>query len=123
MDGFEVMPALAAAERGDVFVTVTGSRSVLRREHFERMKDGTVLANAGHFDVEIDLDELGALADGPPREVLPLPFSALKAGFPVLGNPANRNRAVALTYEQFRFAFVNAVDENEARALDEVSPP
>jgi adenosylhomocysteinase len=72
MDGFEVMPALAAAERGDVFVTVTGSRSVLRREHFERMKDGAVLANAGHFDVEIDLDELGALADGPPREVLPL---------------------------------------------------
>ena len=72
MDGFEVMPALAAAERGDVFVTVTGSRSVLRREHFERMKDGAVLANAGHFDVEIDLDELGTLADGPPREVLPL---------------------------------------------------
>jgi adenosylhomocysteinase len=72
MDGFEVMPALAAAERGDVFVTVTGSRSVLRREHFERMKDGAVLANAGHFDVEIDLDDLRAFADGPPREVLPL---------------------------------------------------
>src|SRR3954468_20341668 len=45
MDGYEVMPALEAAERGDVFVTVTGSRSVLRREHFERMKDGAVLAN------------------------------------------------------------------------------
>ncbi len=58
MDGFEVMPALEAAQRGDVFVTVTGSRSVLRREHFERMKDGAVLANAGHFDVEIDLDAL-----------------------------------------------------------------
>lgn len=72
MDGFEVMPALAAAERGDVFVTVTGSRSVLRRQHFERMKDGAVLANAGHFDVEIDLDDLRALADGPPREALPL---------------------------------------------------
>ena len=56
MDGFEVMPALEAAERGDLFVTVTGSRAVLRREHFERMKDGAVLANAGHFDVEIDLD-------------------------------------------------------------------
>ena len=62
MDGYEVMPALAAAERGDVFITVTGSRSVLRREHFERMKDGAVLANAGHFDVEIDLDDLRALA-------------------------------------------------------------
>src|SRR6185503_1206917 len=57
MDAFEVMPALDAAERGDLFVTVTGSRAVLRREHFERMRDGAVLANAGHFDVEIDLDE------------------------------------------------------------------
>jgi adenosylhomocysteinase len=67
MEGYEVMPALDAAERGDVFVTVTGVRGVLRREHFERMKDGTILANAGHFDVEIDLDALG-----PPREVRPL---------------------------------------------------
>src|SRR5918995_901323 len=63
MEGFEVMPALEAAERGDVFVTVTGGRDVLRREHFERMKDGAVLANAGHFDVEIDLEGLRALAD------------------------------------------------------------
>jgi adenosylhomocysteinase len=62
MEGYEVMPALAAAERGDLFVTVTGSRSVLRREHFERMKDNAVLANAGHFDVEIDLADLRALA-------------------------------------------------------------
>jgi adenosylhomocysteinase len=72
MDGFEVMTALEAAERGDLFVTVTGSRSVLRREHFERMKDGAVLANAGHFDVEIDLPALAALADGRVRRVLPL---------------------------------------------------
>src|SRR3712207_4241564 len=72
MEGFDVMPALAAAERGDVFVTVTGSRSVLRREHFERMKDGSVLANAGHFDVEIDLEDLRAVATGGVREVLPL---------------------------------------------------
>jgi adenosylhomocysteinase len=71
MDGYEVMPATAAAERGDLFVTVTGSRSVLRREHFERMKDGAVLANAGHFDVEIDLDDLRALASSV-REVRPL---------------------------------------------------
>ena len=55
MEGFEVLPALEAAERGDVFVTVTGGRDVLRAEHFARMKDGAVLANAGHFDVEIDL--------------------------------------------------------------------
>ena len=72
MDGFEVMTALAAAERGDLFVTVTGSRSVLRREHFERMKDGAVLANAGHFDVEIDLGALAEVAEGHVRRVLPL---------------------------------------------------
>jgi adenosylhomocysteinase len=62
MAGYEVMPALEAAARGDVFVTVTGSRRVLRGEHFERMKDGALLANAGHFDVELDLEELRALA-------------------------------------------------------------
>ena len=72
MEGFEVMPAVVAAERGDVFVTVTGSRGVLGARHFERMKDGAVLANAGHFDIEIDLDALLAAADGPPREVLPM---------------------------------------------------
>jgi adenosylhomocysteinase len=72
MDGFEVMTALEAAERGDLFVTVTGTRSVLRREHFERMKDGAVLANAGHFDVEIDLADLNELAGGRVRRVLPL---------------------------------------------------
>jgi adenosylhomocysteinase len=68
MAGYQVMPSLEAAARGDVFVTVTGSRRVLRREHFERMKDGAVLANAGHFDVEIDLEELQALAQSS-REV------------------------------------------------------
>jgi len=63
MSGYDVMPALEAAAQGDVFVAVTGSRRVLRREHFERMKDGALLANAGHFDVEIDLRELGELAE------------------------------------------------------------
>jgi adenosylhomocysteinase len=72
MQGFEVMPSLAAAERGDVFVTVTGSRAVLGRAHFERMKDGAILANAGHFDVEIDLAALRELAGGSGREVRPL---------------------------------------------------
>jgi adenosylhomocysteinase len=71
MDGFEVLPALAAAERGDVFVTVTGGRDVLRAEHFTRMKDGAVLANAGHFDVEIDVAGLRRDADGV-REMRPL---------------------------------------------------
>ena len=74
MEGFEVMPALVAAERGDIFVTVTGSRAVLSTAHFARMKDGAVLANAGHFDIEIDLAALRAAAVGPGgvRDVLPL---------------------------------------------------
>jgi adenosylhomocysteinase len=72
MAGYEVMPALEAAKRGDIFVTVTGSRRVLRGEHFSVMKDGAILANAGHFDVELDLDELRALAVDDPRVVRPL---------------------------------------------------
>ena len=72
MEGYEVTGSLVAAERGDVFVTVTGGRDVLRAEHFERMKDGAVLANAGHFDVEIRLEDLRVLAVGGRREVLPL---------------------------------------------------
>jgi adenosylhomocysteinase len=72
MAGYEVMTSLEAASRGDVFVTVTGSRGVLRGEHFELMKDGALLANAGHFDVEIDLPTLRALATGAPRRVRPL---------------------------------------------------
>ena len=55
----------------------------------------------------------------PFRGVLPLPFSALKSAWPVLGNPANRNRAIPLTYEQFRFGFANAVPESEAKELYE----
>src|SRR5690349_17478789 len=58
-----------------------------------------------------------AVDPAPFRGVLPLPLSALKAGFPVLGNPANRHRAVPLTYDQFRYAFANAVPEDEARQL------
>jgi non-heme chloroperoxidase len=58
-----------------------------------------------------------AIDPAPFRGVLPLPFSALKSAFPVLGNPANRNRAVPLTYDQFRFAFANAVSETEAKDL------
>jgi adenosylhomocysteinase len=71
MDGCEVMPALDAAARGDVFITVTGGRDVLAAEHFARMKDGAMLANAGHFDVEIAVDQLAALAISR-SQVLPL---------------------------------------------------
>ncbi|HEX6703701.1 MAG TPA: alpha/beta hydrolase [Albitalea sp.] len=58
-----------------------------------------------------------AIDPAPFRGVLPLPFSALKSAWPVLGNPANRNRAIPLTFEQFRYAFANAVSEEEAREL------
>jgi adenosylhomocysteinase len=71
MEGFQVMPALEAAERGDIFITVTGIPDVLRGPHFARMKDGAVLANAGQFDVEISLADLRAAASGV-REILPL---------------------------------------------------
>ena len=71
MDGCEVMPALDAAARGDVFITVTGGRDVLASEHFERMKDGAMLANAGHFDVEIAVDQLAGLSISR-SQVLPL---------------------------------------------------
>jgi adenosylhomocysteinase len=72
MAGYEVMPALDAARRADLLITVTGSRRVLRAEHFEVMKDGVVLANAGHFDVEIDLAALEALGGERRRLVRPL---------------------------------------------------
>lgn len=61
-DGFEVMPMSKAAEVGDVFITATGNIAVIRREHFEKMKDGAILANAGHFNVEIWIPDLEELA-------------------------------------------------------------
>ncbi len=71
MDGYDVMPAVEAAREGDVFITVTGDRDVLRREHFELMRDGAILANAGHFDVEISKPDLNALS-AERHEVRPL---------------------------------------------------
>jgi adenosylhomocysteinase len=62
MDGFPVLPMRRAAEIGDVFVTVTGNTAVIGKEHFVRMKDGALLANSGHFNVEIDLEGLSGLA-------------------------------------------------------------
>jgi adenosylhomocysteinase len=62
MEGYDVMPMAEAAAEGDVFVTTTGNRDVIVEDHFEVMQDGAVLANAGHFDVEIDVDGLADLA-------------------------------------------------------------
>lgn len=62
MDGFRVMPMAEAAPQGDLFVTVTGNKHVIRAEHFDVMKDGAMVCNSGHFDIEIDLKSLGAKA-------------------------------------------------------------
>ena len=62
MDGFDVMPMANAAALGDIFVTVTGCKDVIRKSHFAKMKDGAILCNAGHFDVEINLPELAELS-------------------------------------------------------------
>jgi non-heme chloroperoxidase len=70
-----------------------------------------ILAGRGLSSVTVAIDP------APFRGVLPLPLSALKSAWPVLGNPANRNRAIPLTYEQFRYGFTNAVSEEEARDL------
>ena len=64
MDGFRVMPMHEAAKIGDIFVTVTGNKSVLAGEHFEKMKDGAVICNSGHFNVEIDIPALEKLSSG-----------------------------------------------------------
>ncbi|AHG02574.1 S-adenosyl-L-homocysteine hydrolase [Halobacterium sp. DL1] len=68
MEGYDVMSMDEAAEVGDIFVTTTGNRDVIVEEHFDKMADGAVLANAGHFDIEIDLDALSDIADSE-REV------------------------------------------------------
>jgi len=62
MDGFRVMPMAEAAELGDIFLTVTGNKKVLRKEHYLKMKSGAILANSGHFDIEIDVKALKNLA-------------------------------------------------------------
>ncbi len=62
MDGFRVLPMAEAASHGDLFITVTGNKHVIRPEHFDAMKDGAMVCNSGHFDIEIDLKSLGAKA-------------------------------------------------------------
>src|SRR5690242_19207429 len=64
MDGFRVMPMAEAARLGDIFVTVTGNKSVLTADHFDKMKDGAVICNSGHFNVEIDIPALQKMSNG-----------------------------------------------------------
>jgi len=61
MDGFLVMPMSEAAEKGDIFVTATGDKDIIRKEHYRKMKSGAILANSGHFDVELDLKGLQSM--------------------------------------------------------------
>jgi adenosylhomocysteinase len=71
MDGFRVMPMEQAVKEGDIYITVTGNKSVIRGEHFEKMKTGAIVCNSGHFNVEIDIPALEKLSSGK-REVRPL---------------------------------------------------
>ncbi|MFO8007361.1 MAG: adenosylhomocysteinase [Candidatus Brocadiia bacterium] len=71
MEGFQVMPMEQAAPLGDLFITVTGDADVLREEHFQRMKDGAILANSGHFNVEINIGQLAELSEDIVRQVRP----------------------------------------------------
>ncbi len=64
MDGYQVMPSREAAKLGDIFITVTGGLNSLGRDHFLLMKDGVIMANSGHFNVEIDIPTLESLARG-----------------------------------------------------------
>jgi non-heme chloroperoxidase len=114
-----------ARDRPEVFANKTIGQVA---DHFQQIADGLtrkpiivghsfggllaqILAGRGCASATV------SISPAPFRGVLPLPFSALKSAWPVLGNPANRARAVPLTFDQFRYAFANAVDEAEAQAL------
>jgi len=71
MDGYRAMPMSEAAPQGDIFITSTGDVNVVDRHHFEIMKDGAIVANSGHFNVEINIPALAEMAERPPRRVRP----------------------------------------------------
>ena len=71
MDGYRVMPMSEAAPLGDIFITSTGDINVIDQHHFEVMKDGAIVANSGHFNVELNIPALEEMAEGPPRRVRP----------------------------------------------------
>jgi adenosylhomocysteinase len=64
MDGYRIMPLKEAAKLGDVFITITGDRDVIRKEHMGLMKDGAIIGNTGHFNVEINVEDLESLSKG-----------------------------------------------------------
>jgi non-heme chloroperoxidase len=98
------------ADHFDEIIRGLGKKPVLIGHSFGGLL-AQILAGRGLASVTVAIDS------APFRGVLPLPFSALKSAWPVLGNPANRSRAIPLTFDQFRFGFANAVSEHEAQGL------
>ncbi len=111
MDGFRVEPMAVAARDGEIFVTVTGNREVLRAEHFAEMRDGAILANAGHFDIEIDLPGLEAMAEGRRRLVRPMVEE-----FTVAGAGGRRRRLLLLA--EGRLVNLSAAEGHPAGVMD-----
>jgi adenosylhomocysteinase len=110
MDGFRVEPMLDAAREGDIFITVTGDRDVLRAEHFNVMKDGAILANSGHFDIEIDLATLAQLSSGRRRVVRPFVEEFLVSG------PSGDHRVLVVA--EGRLVNLGAAEGHPAAVMD-----
>jgi adenosylhomocysteinase len=110
MDGFRVEPMTDAVREGDIFITVTGDRDVLREEHFRSMKDGAIVANSGHFDVEIDLIALGEMAEGRRRQARPFVEEFTVSG------PAGDHRVLVLA--QGRLVNLGAAEGHPAAVMD-----
>jgi adenosylhomocysteinase len=110
-DGFAVEPMAAAVRHGEVFVTVTGNRDVLGVEHFSQMRDGAILANAGHFDVEIDLVALARLAEGRRRIVRPMVEE-----FTLSSSPKSPQRILVLA--EGRLVNLSAAEGHPAAVMD-----
>jgi adenosylhomocysteinase len=112
MDGFRVLPMAEAAPIGDIFITVTGNRDVLRPEHFRVMRDGALLANSGHFDVEIDLVGLAKLASGERRR----PVRPLVEEFLVPGEDGIDRRIQVIA--EGRLVNLSAAEGHPASVMD-----
>ncbi len=111
MDGFRVEPMAAAAREGEIFVTVTGNRQVLRAEHFAEMRDGAILANAGHFDIEIDVVGLERMAEGRRRIVRPMVEE-----FTVVASDGSPRRLLVLA--EGRLVNLSAAEGHPAAVMD-----
>jgi adenosylhomocysteinase len=107
-DGFRVMPMSEAASVGEIFVTATGNRDVICREHFEQMRDGAIMANAGQFDVEIDVGALKAASEDRFRRLRPMVEEYL------VGSPGRR----LLLLAEGRLVNLGAADGHPPQVMD-----